>query len=229
MRLSLRFAVWALVAGLLGVSPAAAQDQPKSDAEFKKAQEQLEKLVQQLHKQEAEKREDGRKARPDASKPLPTPDRPKSGSLPAPGDAATAALKDLAHSKDPKVAGLARELLGLLARSDSKPGGDGRGFQFNFAPGSTKPSKPAEQKARGLELKFETAPGKPGGDQQKGGEKRIVVVAEGGKGSFAASGATSSLKLSADGKTAAVVGSDGTVTIYDVATGRETMRFAGKK
>jgi hypothetical protein len=228
MRLSLRCAVWALVAGLLGVSPAAAQDQPKTDAEFKKAQEQLEKLVQQLREREAEKREDGRKTRPDVPKPPATPDRQKSGSMPAHGDAATAALKDLAHSKDPKVAGLARELLGLLARSGSKPGGEGLQFQFEFAPGSSKPSKPAEQKARGPVFQFETEPGKPVGDQ-KGVEKRIVVIAEGGKGYFAASGGTSSLKLSADGKTAAVVGSDGTVTIYDVATGKETMKFAGKK
>ena len=35
--------------------------------------------------------------------------------------------------------------------------------------------------------------------------------------------------MSADGKTAAVVGADGTITIYDVATGKEQMRFPGKK
>lgn len=45
---------------------------------------------------------------------------------------------------------------------------------------------------------------------------------------FPDSGA-SSLKLAADGKTAAVVAGDGTVTIYDVATGKELMKFPGKK
>lgn len=39
----------------------------------------------------------------------------------------------------------------------------------------------------------------------------------------------SMLRLSSDGKTAAVVGGDGTVTIYDVASGKELMKFPGKK
>jgi hypothetical protein len=40
---------------------------------------------------------------------------------------------------------------------------------------------------------------------------------------------TSTLKLSADGKTAALLSADGTITIFDVATGKETMKFSGKK
>ena len=35
--------------------------------------------------------------------------------------------------------------------------------------------------------------------------------------------------MSADGKTAAVVAADGTVTVYDTATGKEMMRFPVKK
>jgi hypothetical protein len=39
----------------------------------------------------------------------------------------------------------------------------------------------------------------------------------------------SSLKHSADGKTVAVIGTDGSITLYDVATGREWMKFPAKK
>jgi hypothetical protein len=42
-------------------------------------------------------------------------------------------------------------------------------------------------------------------------------------------GSESSLKLSFDGKTAAVIGTDGSVTVYDVATGKEVMKFPAKK
>lgn len=42
-------------------------------------------------------------------------------------------------------------------------------------------------------------------------------------------GGASTLKLSADGKTAALLSADGTITIFDVATGKETMKFSGKK
>jgi len=225
MRLSLRFAGSALVAGLIGLSPAAAQDKPKPEAELKKAQEQLEKLVQQLRDQESKKREDGRKAVPDAPKP-PTPARPMVWAIPSHDRDASSALKELLRSSDPKVAGLARELLGLL---EKKRAGEGQQLQFEVVPAGSKPGKPTELKAGGLEMKhggqIELKFGKPTGDV-KGIEKRIVVVTE---GSSASAGATSSLKLSADGKTAAVVSSDGTVTIYDVATGKETMKFAGKK
>ena len=40
---------------------------------------------------------------------------------------------------------------------------------------------------------------------------------------------SATLKMSADGKLAAIVTADGTITIFDVATGKEMMKFSGKK
>ena len=42
-------------------------------------------------------------------------------------------------------------------------------------------------------------------------------------------GGANTLKLSADGKTAALLAADGTITIFDVASGKEMMKFSGKK
>src|SRR5206468_4313686 len=65
MRTSLRFLSAALVAGLIGLAPvnAVAQEQPKAEAELKKAKEQLDRLLQELRDQEA------KKARPETPKP----------------------------------------------------------------------------------------------------------------------------------------------------------------
>ena len=59
----------------------------------------------------------------------------------------------------------------------------------------------------------------------------MVVENKGGTATATATsvGGGSMLRLSADGKTAAVVGGDGTVTIFDVASGKELMKFPGKK
>ena len=61
-------------------------------------------------------------------------------------------------------------------------------------------------------------------------ERRIVVVGDKSTApvQLPTSGG-STLRLSADGKTAAVVTGDETVTIYDVASGKELMKFPGKK
>lgn len=74
-----------------------------------------------------------------------------------------------------------------------------------------------------IELKFERLPA-------DGTKPRIIVKDEVVKSvPMISPWGTSSLKLSADGKTAAVVNADGTITIYDVASGTEQMKFPAKK
>jgi hypothetical protein len=71
-----------------------------------------------------------------------------------------------------------------------------------------------------LEIQGVKVPGAPVAD--------LVVVGK-GAGSAPAAAGHSSLRLSTDGKTAAVVAADGSVTIYDVATGKEVMGFPTRK
>jgi hypothetical protein len=87
-------------------------------------------------------------------------------------------------------------------------------FPFRGAPGQPH-----------VELKFDAIPGgKP--STVLLGDRNIEVV----KPAIQAAGTgASSLKMSADGKTAAVVNADGSIVIYDVTTGKEQMRFPGKK
>lgn len=100
------------------------------------------------------------------------------------------------------------------------------GFEFKIAPAGDSTPKTVERRV----VVVGDKDGKPV-------EGRIVVSGEklGDKTatievtkSVTAAG-PSTLKLSADGKTAAVLAADGTITIYDVATGKETMKFGGKK
>ena len=241
MRTPLRFASAALVAGFIGLSPATAQprEQPKPEAELKKAQEQLERLLQELREQEA------KKAKPDAPKPPvpPTPAnpaatqaRPMIWTTTASGDPA-AALKGLINSKDPRTAALAKELLDQLAKSAPKgpePSKSG-GSEFRFEvvpPGDLKSGGKLEVELRALKaqqpLEWKVLP-RPGEELKS--ERRIVVVDDKSTAHAqpAPASGSSTLRLSADGKTAAVVSGDGTVTIYDVATGKEIMKFPGKK
>lgn len=60
------------------------------------------------------------------------------------------------------------------------------------------------------------------------GHKTVTATVVEAKPAAPASGANT-LKLSADGKTAALLAADGTITIFDVASGKEMMKFSGKK
>ncbi|HEY3787272.1 MAG TPA: hypothetical protein VGL71_00400 [Urbifossiella sp.] len=252
MNATLRYAGSAFVAGLIGLSPAFAQNQA--------IQDQIDKRLQELRAQEAKK----------------TP-----ATTSAAGDA-TATLKKLAQSSDPKTAALAKELLDQLAKISPRKAEAGQ-FFFQIVPSGDKQAKPAKPQ----EFQAEIVPGKPGqlelrfGDQQnkpaqprgqlelriegqpqpkkpsgqlefkleglklegttdkptpakpapggaKPGEPRVVMVGE-MQLELVKQPGPSTLKMSADGKTAAVVGHDGTVTVFDVASGKELMKFPGKK
>jgi hypothetical protein len=259
MRTKIRFALAALTAAVLGLQPAFAQ-QP--EAELKKAQEQLEKLLKELKDKETKKAE---APKPPVPPTPPTPPKPTVAwaQLHNTGGDATAVLKGLASSKDPKIAALAKELLEHLHKAApkegnafelhlelAKPAADGNGGTFEF---KAVPAKP------GTEFKVVPFPGAPAtaapGEKV---ERRVVVVegkplegkvVEGGRivvageklgdpvrtvtvtaaAPAAPAAGVSSLKLSADGKTAALLSADGTISIFDVVTGKEMMKFAGKK
>lgn len=84
----------------------------------------------------------------------------------------------------------------------------GSGFQFQIEGIKPKPGTRLD-KPQGLRVVTETEAVVIGGQKQSAGH--------------------STLRISADGKTAAVVSADGTVTIFDVASGKELMSFPGKK
>ena len=130
-----------------------------------------------------------------------------------------------------------------VAPADAPKSGAGANtFEFKAAhppPDAPKPGAGAstfEFKAAQPEL-FKVLPGNPGEKV----ERRIVVVGDGthakpvearvvlGEKITATVAGPSTLKLSADGKTAALLSADGTITIFDVATGKEMMKFASKK
>jgi hypothetical protein len=228
MRNILHLGLSALILGFIMLCPAFSQtppparEQPRNDdAEIKAAQERLKKLIAEIAAQEAKKSQ------------TPKAEPPKAAT---PSDPAVAALEKLAKSSDPKVAALAKELLGAMKHST--PGGDGKLLlQFDGAPGgkpgvlefNIKPPPSAPKPGIPFELKFDDLKF----DLQQGvpnikGQPNIIIVGEAKGGTTPAAGG-STLKMSADGKTAAVVGADGTITIYDVATGKEQMRFPGKK
>lgn len=252
MRTRLRFAMAAAVAALIGFQPAFAQ-QP--EAELKKAQEQLEKLLKELKEREA-KKADAPKAttlKPPAPPSVPAPPPPPASTTKSTiawaqmaGGDSTGALKGLTESKDPKVAALAKELLQHLAKSAPQtakvqefhlelakpaalfvPGQPGAEFKFlALPPGAAAPAPETKTVERRVIVVSGTEDGKPR-------EASVTVVkgqpVEGVHNVTVNVVGTSSLKLSADGKTAALLAADGTITIFDVATGKETMKFSGKK
>jgi ABC-type molybdate transport system ATPase subunit len=61
------------------------------------------------------------------------------------------------------------------------------------------------------------------------GEPLKVVVFDRDVKTTKAEASGSSLRMSADGKTAAVIAADGSVTVFDTASGKEMMRFPVKK
>jgi hypothetical protein len=249
MRSPIRFALAATVAALLGVQPAFAQ-QP--EAELKKAQEQLEKLLKELKDREAKKPEAAKPPVPPAPPAPPAP--PKIAWAQLHGGDALAAIKPLIASKDPKVAALAKELLEHLAKAVPqpaqtrelhlelvKPAQGGGALELKLASDMLKavPAPPGQ-------FEFKVVPFPGGGEAAKGEPKTVerrVVVVEGkptdGHKTVTATvveakpaapaGGASTLKLSSDGKTAALLAADGTITIFDVASGKEMMKFTGKK
>ncbi|QJX00976.1 WD40 repeat domain-containing protein [Frigoriglobus tundricola] len=247
---SLRFALVAVVMGTVMLAPARAQH-PTTPQELQKIQDEIKALeekrrillVAEERKRAAVKAAEAKAAETKAAESKPTemtwqfvvPSQPKAA---APTADAHAPLRALAKHSDPKVAALAKELLERLA-----------------APAPAAPKGPKAEKSGAIQLYFE-ADGKggfplgilSGGDGKKGAEVIDIVLGTDGKGGpprvvgsadvvIAAilpgqgepAKATSSLKMAADGKTAAVVSADGTVVVFDVATGRELMRFPGKK
>ncbi|HXD86389.1 MAG TPA: hypothetical protein VN641_07835 [Urbifossiella sp.] len=175
---------------------------------------------------------------------------------PESSDATLAAIKRLEASKDPKTAALVRELLVQLTRSNPP---HGIPMTFKVSPeggilelrlGDEKDEKPrtpekpkpvASDKAEGprFQLHFDKKKplGSPGsgvqlqfeGNSPKPEKNARGVVVVGEMHMKLAGPGPSTLKMSADGKTAAVVSDDGTVTIFDVASGKELMKFPGKK
>ena len=73
------------------------------------------------------------------------------------------------------------------------------------------------------------APQNPYKPEPQANPKPVELKFEGGFFLMNVGGGESSLKLSVDGKKAAVTGIDGTVTVYDVTTGKELMKFPAKR
>jgi hypothetical protein len=210
MRTILHLSLSAALLGFIMLCPAFAQTtppakiQPKDEeAELKAIQERLQKLIAELR---------AKVVRPAVQV-----------------EPAIAALEKLAKSSDPKVAALAKELLAALPKPvTSKPGtfllewdghqpggnpGGGLEFRLEGPPlAKLKPGAPIELKIENFEFEFE-----PNLKVQK---PQVASDTKSGG---------STLKMSADGKTAAVVGADGSNVIYDVATGKEQMRFPAKR
>ena len=239
---SLRFALVAVAAGTVMLAPARAQ-QPTTPPELQKIQDEIKALeekrrillVVEEQKRAAAKAAEAKAAAAKAAESKPTemtwqfvvPTQSKT----APAADAQAQLRALAKHSDPKVAALAKELLERLA-----------------APAPAAPKGSKVEKAVDIQLSFEVdgkggfrkipdGEGKKGvgvfeivvDSDVKGGPARIVKSADFILAAIEPAKGTSSLKMSSDGKTAAVVSTDGTVLVFDVATGRELMRFPGKK
>ncbi len=188
----------------------------------KAAEERLQQLMKQLQELEAKKALDAKNPAPPSNPVLGGGFRPGAGAAwqvlpgqPA-GDPALAALQGLLKSPDPKVAALAKELLAMLPKpAVTAPGTDP--FAGGAWGGKAGVTAPIEPKLNRLAPAANNPWGTPAGGLTRTPATAISVWG------------ISSLKLTADGKTAAVVGADGTITVYDVASGNEQMRFAGKK
>jgi hypothetical protein len=212
MNLPLRLTLAALVVGVVGPSPARAQQpvpaQPRTEAEIKALEERLRVLMRELRERETRKA-----ANPEAKPAQPAPGtrlpvQPGWMVVPAqpPMDPGIALLHGLARHPDPKIAALAKELLERMAKAPP--------------PGGAAPAPRAPGGVRPIEIEVEFVPdgNRPGVPFVVKPAPRLVVKDEAVRG-------TSTLKMSADGKTAAVVSADSSVVVYDVATGRELMRF----
>jgi hypothetical protein len=118
------------------------------------------------------------------------------------------ALIPLTRSGDPKVSALAAQLLEQLEKKGAPTTGKPMTARVTLTSESSKPGEPLKVVVvSDSDLKT-----------TKTAEKTVKVPE-----------AYSSLRMSADGKTAAVVAADGTVTVYDTASGKEMMKFPVKK
>jgi hypothetical protein len=215
----LPIAAWALVAGMICNSPAMAQTEEitkqleqklkalrlkaSADDELKKAEAELQKAKAQLDKlakEQKEKESKGKQAEP--VKPVPpTPPNPKGGA------------NEPVWKQSPEQ--LRKAVEELTLSKDPKVAAAAKELLAQLP----KPPAPPATKPGGGELKLELKA------EPKKGEIKIegmVLVMNVG-------GFESSLKMSADGKKAALIGTDGSVTIYDVTTGKELMKFPAKK
>jgi phage-related minor tail protein len=126
-----------------------------------------------------------------------------------------AAIKPLIRSDDPKVAALAAQLAELLAKKAAttpKPAVGVVEVGGKLVAGGG-PIKRPEVKTGSEPLKVVVVT-----DKSASTDKTAKVPE-----SYA------SLRMSADGKTAAVTAADGSVTVFDTASGKELMRFPVKK
>lgn len=119
-----------------------------------------------------------------------------------------AALKPLVRSDDPKVAALAAQLAEALANRAQQP-----------KPAVGVPAVAGRLSLEGVPFK------RP--EVKTAGEPLKAVVVTDKNVKVPESG--SSLRMSADGKTAAVIAADGSVTVFDTASGKELMRFPVQK
>jgi hypothetical protein len=126
-----------------------------------------------------------------------------------------AAIKPLIRSDDPKVAALAAQLAELLAKKAAttpKPAVGVVDVGGKLAVGGG-PIKRPEVKTGSEPLKVVVVT-----DKSASTDKTTKVPEN-----------YASLRMSADGKTAAVTAADGSVTVFDTASGKELMRFPVKK
>jgi RNA polymerase sigma factor (sigma-70 family) len=208
------------------LTPAAPPEPLKSKPAQKKAlEDKLQQLVKQLHELESQlAKEEKRAAEPEVLKP-----RAAILMQVEANDPAVAALKGLLNSSDPKVVAQAKALLSQLAKKPQASVGETplqvevvpflvellSGDNKELVPG--KPAGPVQIEVYAEELKVD------------GGKRKVLLPLDDVKPKNPTAGGGSSLKLSSDGKTAAVIGVDGTITIYDVASGKEQNKFPMKR
>ncbi|HUR54797.1 MAG TPA: hypothetical protein VMZ71_11745 [Gemmataceae bacterium] len=186
----------------------------KAKAELEARARELEKLRDQLA-DEAKKKATAVK---EGVLSKPQPPQPATGVVrlvdgkPAPDP--LAAIKPLILSDDPKVAALAAQLAELIAKKtpQSKPP---VGVPAVAVKGyvDVGPIKRPEVRTGSEPLKVVVVT-----DKSVSTDKNVKVPET-----------YASLRMSADGKTAAVTAADGSVTVFDTASGKELMRFPVKK
>lgn len=180
----------------------------KNEEDLKALEEKLQQLMKELRDREAHKAKnpEPKPAPPAVPAPpvmLPQPVRPAQPD-------AKAVLQGLTKHPDPKIAGLATELVERLGKANPPAGVPGLP-PISIAPAPGKP----------IEIELVYPPGIGTRPIEVKPQPPRVIAKEEPKGA-------SSLRMSADGKTAAVVQADGTVVVYDVASGKELMRFPAK-
>ena len=182
------------------------QAHEKLKAELEAKARQLEALRDQLA-EEVKRKAEAAKAQPPVGVPPGVAVR-RVEAVPVQPSDPTAALRALTKSSDSKVATLAANLLAEITKKAAPVTGSPTTARLILTGEATKPGEPL----------------------------KVVVVNDGAVKSMKTTEkpvkvpeAYSSLRMSADGKAAAVVAADGTVTVYDTASGKEIMKFPAKK